>query len=642
MFVPRVLKRPESSVKSSRQTKKIKTFKIKEVVEEEMVPADKLVPQVKSLNSELRSEIQSETDLKKTGEKERNGNLELKKQEERKPLVNEVEDEKVKEFSSQQRAPIEGEPICVVCGRYGEYICDQTDHDVCSLECKKIDIKETKTDLDAMDNLHFIKEPVIQSSHQISSIYKSIRVPFHSANELFHAKLTGYVSHPELISWTDYKLKSILAKNLIVVKGNNIPHPVTNFSHCSLPENIYQNLQRHGYLEPTPIQMQAIPAGLAGRDILASAETGSGKTLSFLIPVVTHAFSLSQYYERGKNGPYALILAPTRELCAQLEQQAKLLIIGLPNMKTGLLVGGLPLPNQIHRLSQGVQIAFATPGRFLEILKREKEEVLMGNIHMVVLDEVDMMFKMGFEVQVMEILKKLPLPITTTHRQTLMFSATIPQDIQALTIKILRDPLNIRIGNGSLPLNSQTSSITLNSTPNFSVKQTILWVENKSKKKQLFSLLNDPKYYHPPIVVFVESRLGADLLAQAIEKKCGKAVLSIHGDKTQQERIEILNAFLQGTYEVIVSTGVLSRGLNLTNVNMVILFDMAMSVDEYVHQVGRAAKWGNQGWAITFINEEHKALFKEFVTMLKSQPLGKVTPLPSRLLNHGYTIYGKR
>jgi len=181
-----------------------------------------------------------------------------------------------------------------------------------------------------------------------------------------------------------------------------------------------------------------------------------------------------------------------------------------------------------------------------------------------------------------------------------------------------------------------------NSIPSIPVKQTILWVENKSKKKQLFSLLNDPKYYKPPIVIFVESKLGADLLSQAIEKKCNVRSVSIHGDKSQEERMAILQSFLNGEYEIIVSTGVLGRGLNLPDVKMVINFDMATSVDEYVHQVGRAAgNYGpSSGWGITFINEDHKHLFKKFVIMLKAQPAGKVTPLPPKLLGHGCTLYG--
>ncbi|CAG8613725.1 10418_t:CDS:2 [Ambispora gerdemannii] len=587
-----------------------------------------------------------------------------------KKAVIEKEDEDedpVKEYSTQQRNALPGEPNCVVCGRYGEYICDETDHDVCSIECKNLDIELSKITpaVAAPDNAPIEQTTTVQTPVP--------RLPplQNPTSDLLHVKLTGYFPHPEISCMTESQLFSILSTNQINCLGKHIPRPILNFAHCRLPETIYKNLQQIEIHKPTPIQMEVIPAGLEGRDVLASAATGSGKTASFLIPIIVHVFALSQYYKNVDNsngGPYALIMAPNRELCAQIEQHTKSLIQGLPNMKTVLLVGGHPIPNQIHRLQQRIQIAIATPGRFLDIYNQCEETYnFFTNIHILVLDEVDMMFKMGFETQLMKILENLQIPLGLSHRQTLMFSATIPKNIESIASSILRDPIKILIGGGNkldepvktfknlsgnniviannyhemMNTNSTTLNIMNNSNPILSVKQTILWVENKSKKKQLFSILNDPKYYDPPIVIFVESKLGADLLSKAIEKKWpGTRIASIHGDKTQEERTQVLQAFLAGEYDIIVATGVLSRGLNLTNVRMVVLFDMAFSVDEYIHQVGRAANKGSQGWAITFINEDHKKLFKEFVKMLKNQPLGKVTPLPSKLLSHGCTLYG--
>ncbi|CAG8446145.1 3522_t:CDS:1 [Acaulospora colombiana] len=349
--------------------------------------------------------------------------------------------------------------------------------------------------------------------------------------------------------------------------------------------------------------MQVIPAALLGRNVLANAQTGSGKTVAFLIPIIAHAWSLSQFH-KGEGGPYVVIMAPTRELCMQIEDQAKKLIKGLVNMRTALVVGGLPMPNQVHRLKKGVQIAIVTPGRFLDVINQH-EELNMNNIHILVIDEVDMMFKMGFVKQVTGILEKMPLSSTNAYRQTLMFSATIPENVERLANSMLRDPIRITIGDHSRK-DSIYEGGSKNSLPIIPVKQTILWVENKSKKKQLFSLLNDPKYFRPPIVVFVESKLGADLLSQAIEKKCGARSLSLHGDKPQVERTRILQSFLNGEFEVIVATGILSRGLDLPDVNMIVNFDMASTVGEYVHQVGRVGGVTNQGWAITFINEVRK------------------------------------
>ncbi|CAG8621290.1 2617_t:CDS:2 [Ambispora leptoticha] len=663
MFVPRIVqKRPKSSVdQKTRQEKRVKIIK----------------HDIKNINSTLEEDNKKEeetieivTDLgEKVIENKRRESLSFEE-------IEKDDEEPIKEHSMQQRNALPGEPICVVCGRYGEYICDETDHDVCSIECKKIDIKLSKiTPATAAPN----NAPIEQQSPIYYTYPQIIAAPLlplsfqNPTSDLLHVKLTGYFPHPEISCMTESQLFSILSRNQINCLGKHIPRPILSFAHCRLPEKIYDNLQQIEIHKPTPIQMGVIPAGLAGRDILASAATGSGKTASFLIPIIVHSFALSQYYQSGgindsNGGPYALIIAPSRELCAQIEQHTKSLIQGLPNMKTALLIGGYPIPNQIHRLQQRIQIAIATPGRFLDIYNQCKAaHNFFANIHILVLDEVDMMFKMGFETQLMEILENLQIPLGSSHRQTLMFSATIPKNIESVASSVLRDPIKILIGgnnkldecmkkfenlsgNNTIANNyyemMNTNETKLNSmnnnNPILSVKQTILWVENKSKKKQLFSILNDPKYYNPPIVIFVESKLGADLLSKAIEKKWPETrIASIHGDKVQEERTQVLQAFLAGEYDIIVSTGVLSRGLNLTNVRMVVLFDMAVSVDEYIHQVGRATNKGSQGWAVTFINEDHKKLFKEFVKMLKSQPPGKVTPLPSKLLGHGYTLLKK-
>ncbi|CAG8636100.1 25521_t:CDS:2, partial [Racocetra persica] len=512
----------------------------------------------------------------------------------------------VKEYCYQQREASTGEPVCVVCGKYGEYICDETDHDVCSIECKKIDIERTtKIIKDISQPLHKTTQPVPQHSHHANTTFVSgdssqmlLQIP----SDLFHAQLTAYLPHPEIKILTNFQVQSILSKNKIIVRGKNIPCPISKFEHCKLPPKMADNLQQIGYLEPTEIQMQVIPTALVGRDILASAQTGSGKTAAFLIPIIIHAWTVSQFRE-GKGGPYAIIMAPTRELCSQIEELAKKMIAGLQNMKTALIVGGVPMSNQVHRLKKGVHIVIATPGRLLGVMN-QYEELIMTNIHMIVIDEVDMMFKMGFEKQVTEIMDKINSS-SNTRLQILMFSATIPDNIEKHANLLLHNHIRITVGE---------------------LKQTILWVENKSKKKQLFSILNDPKYYRPPIIVFVESKMGADLLSQAIEKKCDARTISIHSDKSQKERMHILQSFINGEYEIIVSTGVLSRGLDLSTVNMVVNFDMAVSIDEYVHQCGRAS------------GSDHKHLFKEFVSMLKMQPSGRVTPLPSKLLNHGYTF----
>eukprot|EP00128_Syssomonas_multiformis_P010797 Colp12_sorted_trinity150504_noHs@13987 len=221
------------------------------------------------------------------------------------------------------------------------------------------------------------------------------------------------------------------------------------------------------------------------------------------------------------------------------------------------------------------------------------------------------MLDMGFAEQVHQLLLALP-----PTRQSLFFSATVPPSIEKLAAEKLRDPVFVAVG--------QTN------TPNASVRQTILWVENAQKKKRLFTLLNDERYYAPPVVVFVESRMGADLLADAVEKQCATRTVSLHGGLTQEERTNRLKAFLQEEAPIIVATGgLLGRGLDLPGVTQVINFDMPSTVEDYVHQIGRAGRLGAPGWAVSFINNDNKNLFFPLVEML--EPL-KVA-LPPEVVN---------
>ncbi|XP_059001906.1 probable ATP-dependent RNA helicase DDX59 isoform X2 [Mustela lutreola] len=315
--------------------------------------------------------------------------------------------------------------------------------------------------------------------------------------------------------------------------------------------------------------------------------------------------------------PSALILTPTRELAIQIESQAKELMSGLPRMKTVLLVGGLPLPPQLYRLRQHVKVIIATPGRLLDIIKQSSVE--LRGIKIVVVDEADTMLKMGFQQQVLDILENVP-----NDCQTILVSATIPASIEQLASQLLQNPVRIITGEKNLPCSS--------------VRQIILWVEEPAKKKKLFEILNDKKLFKPPVLVFVDCKLGADLLSEAVQKITGLKSVSIHSEKSQTERKTILKGLLEGDYEVVVSTGVLGRGLDLISVKLVVNFDMPSSMDEYVHQVGRVGRLGQHGTAITFINNNSKRLFWDIAKRVK--PTGSI--LPPQLLNSPYLHDQKR
>ncbi|XP_074078415.1 putative ATP-dependent RNA helicase DDX59 [Macrotis lagotis] len=497
-------------------------------------------------------------------------------------------EEPIKSFAKTQRPAEPGEPVCVVCGRYGEYICNKTDVDVCSLECKAKHLLQVA---EKEEKIHFQKANPDPESPPLEAFF-------------------AYKEHSFILNLQDDQVENLKLQLGISVQGQKVPRPIIDFEHCGFPEVLNCNLKKSGYEVPTPIQMQMIPIGLLGRDIVCSADTGSGKTAAFLLPVIIRALE--------KNGtPSALILTPTRELAIQIERQAKELMCGLPDMRTVLLVGGLPLPPQLYRLKQNVKVIIATPGRLLEIMKQSSVE--LNGIKIVVIDEADTMLKMGFQQQVLDILENTPL-----DRQTILVSATIPASIERLASQLLHDPVRIIIGEKNLPCPS--------------VRQIILWVEEPSKKKKLFEILNDEKLFKPPVLVFVDCKLGADLLSDAVHKITGLQSISMHSDKSQVERTRILQGLFQGEYDVVVSTGVLGRGLDLINVKLVVNFDMPSSMDEYVHQVGRAGRLGHNGTAITFINNNTKKLFWDIVKRVK--PTGSI--LPPQLLNSPYLHEQKR
>lgn len=500
----------------------------------------------------------------------------------------------VKESSRDQREALPGEPKCVICGCYGEYICDVTDDDICSLECKQTLLCRVANKgmrvtpvppqrLPATDECYYVRESDNSSGYQD---YCS------DQNELVRRKLD------------------------INVKGDAVPAPILSFSSCNLPQRLLQNIEAAGYGMPTPVQMQAIPAALIGKSLLVSADTGSGKTASFLVPLISHCANFRLKHLSKLKKPLAMVLTPTRELCIQVEEQAKLLGKGLP-FKTALVVGGDAMAGQIYRIQQGVELIVGTPGRLIDLLV--KHDIELDDIMMFVLDEVDCMLQRGFRDQVMQIFRGLLQP------QILMFSATISQEVEKMVSSLAKDIVFVSVGKAN--------------RPNKAVKQVPIWVDSKKKKQKLFEILMSKQHFMPPAVVYVSSRLGADLLSNAITVTTGIKSLSIHGEKPMKERREIMQSFLVGEVPVIVATGVLGRGVDLLGVRQVIIFDMPNSTKEYVHQIGRASRMGEDGTAIVFVNEENKNLFPELVEILKSSG----SAVPRELINSRYTVgsFGK-
>ncbi|XP_012680817.2 probable ATP-dependent RNA helicase DDX59 [Clupea harengus] len=602
MFVPRSLKVKKTS--DSPQVPK----KCKVSLEDVEGTADPRCPVTETPNDIAETCIQKdpvETTVNTATDSPTKGDILCTEPEEPAGEDSEYEDP-VKSFKKSQRWPEPGEPVCVMCGRYGEYICDSTDNDVCSLECKASHLSSMGKGLvaDILSRSQTTGDKLSQTA---------CSAPNNAVGG--QEKEYSYKEDDFISSLTEEQVQQVKRELGIVTDGQDVVRPIIEFEHCRFPPVLSKNLSQAGYEAPTPIQMQMIPVALIGRDVVASADTGSGKTVAFLLPVVIRA--LERRTRRTPSSPAGLILTPTRELAIQIERQVKELVMGLPNMRTALLVGGMPLPPQLHRLKQSIKIIIATPGRLLEIFKQKA--VQLNGVKTVVVDEADTMLKMGFQQQVLDILEEVP-----KERQTLLTSATIPLATEQLAARLTQDPVRITIGEKNQPCAD--------------IRQIVLWVEEPSKKKKLFEILSDRKLYQPPVVVFVDCKLGADLLCEAVQKVMVLKTVAIHSDKTQHERNRILKGLLDGDFEVVISTGVLGRGLDLVNVKLVVNFDMPSNMDEYVHQIGRAGRLGHRGTAITFLNNNHKRLFLQVVNRVK--PTG--SQLPPQVLNSPYLVEQQR
>ncbi|GAB2297171.1 DEAD-box ATP-dependent RNA helicase 41 [Dionaea muscipula] len=494
-------------------------------------------------------------------------------------------DEEVKVTCWDQREAQPGEPQCVICGRYGEYICDETNDDICSLECKRNLLER------------------VTRSRLLACRPSQQRLP--ATDECFYVR--DGIGRDEL---TSEKTELLRKKLDISVKGESVPSPILSFSSCDLPLKLLENLEAAGYELPTPVQMQAIPAALVGKNLLVSAFTGSGKTASYLIPVISRAANANP----SQRKPLAIVLAPTRELCMQIEEEAKLLGKGL-RFKTALVIGGDAMAGQIYRIGQGVELIVGTPGRLVDLLTKNDDIGLEG-VSTFVIDEVDCLLQRGFQDQVLQIFTALSQP------KVLMYSATVPLQVKKMASSLAKDLVIINVGKPN--------------EPNHTVKQLAIWVEPKQKKQKLFDILMSKQHFKPPVFVFVASRIGADLLSEAINVATGIKSLSIHGEKSMKERRNTMQSFLLGEFSVLVATGLLGRGIDMLCVRQVIVFDMPNSLKEYVHLIGRASssKLGEEGSAIVFVNEESKKMFPELVDMLKSSGAA----IPRELANSRYNV----
>ncbi|HVS83856.1 MAG TPA: DEAD/DEAH box helicase [Pyrinomonadaceae bacterium] len=343
-----------------------------------------------------------------------------------------------------------------------------------------------------------------------------------------------------------------------------------NFSQLGLAPAQLRACESLGYTEPTPIQRQAIPVVLSGRDLIGCAETGTGKTAAFILPII------QRISERTRPGVRVLVLAPTRELALQIHQNYGELNRVKAN-RSAIVIGGANMRTQIADLRRGVSVLIATPGRLLDLT--ERGAVNLSGVEVLVLDEADRMLDMGFLPAIRRVLSMLP-----TKRQTLLFSATMSSSIEQLARSTMKEPKLIEV-------NRRGSAATM-------VEQTAYPVAQESKTALLLDLLEREKFER--VLVFTRTRRGAERLSHILTARDHNAN-RIHADRTQPQREAALRAFRDGRTRVLVATDIAARGLDVDAVSHVINYDVPAAPEDYVHRVGRTGRAGNQGQAITIV-----------------------------------------
>lgn len=362
------------------------------------------------------------------------------------------------------------------------------------------------------------------------------------------------------------------------------------FESLGLSPLLLTALARINYTTATAIQAQAIPAAIAGKDILGSAKTGSGKTAAFMIPMIQYLLTNPQ--------AMGLVLLPTRELAAQVADVAKQLCASDARMKTALLIGGEPMPKQFQQLRARPRIIIGTPGRVNDHLQRGT--LALHQARFMVLDETDRMLDMGFGIQIKEIMKYVP-----AERQTLMFSATMPAEIVSLTKQYLKNPERISIDSvTSIPKNVTQSSLEVQKNDKYTI------------------LLKELEKRDGSVIVFVKTKIGAEKLADKL-RRLRYSSDYIHGDLKQSRRDKVIRAFRDNKYRVMIATDVAARGLDIPHVQHVINYDLPQCPEDYIHRIGRTGRAGASGASLTLITPEDYKQWKLIQRVLNPDSSGK-------------------
>ncbi len=371
---------------------------------------------------------------------------------------------------------------------------------------------------------------------------------------------------------------------------------MSSFSDFGLAPSILQAVAAEGYATPTPIQSQAIPEVLSGRDLCGIAQTGTGKTAAFALPILQRLASAAARKKAG--ACRALVLSPTRELASQIAESFRTYGRQLP-LSTAVVFGGVPIGAQQRQLASGVDILVATPGRLLDLIDRKS--LALSSVQILVLDEADRMLDLGFIHALRRIVTLLP-----RQRQTLLFSATMPRTIASLAEAYLNDPLKV--------------AVTPPATTVELVDQSVVFVSSDRKREALARLLQDPALDR--VLVFTRTKHGADRVVRHLNG-AGIEAIAIHGNKSQPQRERALAGFRAGRTRVLVATDIAARGIDVEGVSHVVNFELPNVPEDYVHRIGRTARAGASGIAISLCSDEERAYLRD-IEKLTRLPVGQL------------------
>ncbi len=364
----------------------------------------------------------------------------------------------------------------------------------------------------------------------------------------------------------------------------------SGFGPLGIDGKLLESAARAGFVEPKPIQVAAIPAQIAGKDILGVAQTGSGKTAAFALPILKHIAALGD--KRKAKTCRALILAPTRELAVQIEETIREISKGL-HISTSLVLGGVSRGSQVKRMAQGVDILVATPGRLTDLVRQN--DIVLTETRWLVLDEADRMLDMGFINDVKKIARA-----THPKRQTALFSATMPNEIEQLARGILKDPVHVEVA----PQGTTAAEI----------HQSVVMARLKQKRDVLATMLKDEAMSR--VIIFARTKHGADRVTRDLVRDGFEAAV-IHGNKSQNARQRALNGFRDGEVRILVATDIAARGIDVPNITHVVNFDLPDEAESYVHRIGRTGRNGADGIAITLCDPTEASKLRQVERIIR-------------------------